>query len=81
MCTCTNNITEYKQNYFGIYTIAFASLVHLKLPISIKIPVTIPQIVNICITVLSPNLLSLTTNLPEGVLDSICLYIFAQDII
>ena len=36
----------------------FLSLKHLKLPISIIIPVTIPQIVYIWITAIPPNLIS-----------------------
>ena len=42
-------------------SIVFASFKHLELTISIKIPVTILQIVYICVTATSPNLSSLTT--------------------
>ena len=63
---CTNNlyVTEIKETYFEIYpktsimSIGFASFKHLKLPISIKIPVTIWQIVYIDMTAISPNLIS-----------------------
>ena len=37
-------------------SIGFASFEHPKLPISIKIPVTVQQIVYICMTALSPIL-------------------------
>ena len=37
--------------------IAFASFKHLKLPVSIIIPVTIPQIVSIWIKAISSNLI------------------------
>ena len=41
-----------------IMSIVFAYFKHFKLPISIKIPVAIPQIVNICMTAISPNSIS-----------------------
>ena len=79
MCACTNNITEYKQNYFGIYTkqisIAFASLIHLKLPISIEISVTIPQNVNNCIKFAFINYQLLT--FPTW---TVFVYIFVQNV-
>ena len=55
--------TEIKETYFEIYTkqascpLAF-SFKHLKLPISVKIPVTIWQIVYIYMTAISPILFS-----------------------
>ena len=36
----------------------FASFKHLKLPISIDTPVTLPQIVYICMAAISPNSVS-----------------------
>ena len=46
-----------------IMSIVFASFKHPKLPISIKIPVPLLQIVYICMTAISPNLSSSTTSL------------------
>ena len=63
-CVPTTYVTEIKETIFklihkhSIMYIAFASFKHLKLPISIIIPVTIPQIVYICMTAISPNLIS-----------------------
>ena len=57
-------ITENKESLFkftlkaSIMSIVFAFLKHLKLPISIIITVTIPQIVYIWMTAISPNLIS-----------------------
>ena len=38
-----------------IMAVVFASFKHPKLPINIKIPVTLQQFVYICMTALSPN--------------------------
>ena len=52
-CVPTTNFIENKENYLEIYTYIkyhvhfFASLKHLKLPISYKIPVTLLQTVYI----------------------------------
>ena len=53
----TTYVTENKEeNYLEIYifpsimSIVFTSFKHHKLPISIRIPVTLPQIVYICMT-------------------------------
>ena len=43
-------------NVPSIMAIVLASFKHLELPISIKMSVTILQIVYVCMTVLSPNL-------------------------
>ena len=57
----TTYVTEIKETYFEIYTLNkyhvhwLSSLKHPKLPISIKIPVTLLQIVYICMTAISPN--------------------------
>ena len=56
-------VTEIKETYFEIYTKQVScplasSFKHLKLPISLKIPVTIWQIVYIYMTAISPNLIS-----------------------
>ena len=62
-CVPTTSVTEIKETYFEIYTkqvscpLAF-SFKHLKLPISIKLPVTIWQIVYIYMTAISPILFS-----------------------
>ena len=62
-CVPTTYVTEIKETYFEIYTkqvscpLAF-SFKHLKLPISIKLPVTIWQIVYIYMTAISPILFS-----------------------
>ena len=58
-CVPTTHVTEIKETYFEIYTKqVLSSFKHLKMPISIKIPVTISQIVSIYITAISPNLIS-----------------------
>ena len=62
-CVPTAYITEIKETYFEIYIkqvscALTSSFKHLKRPISIKIPVTIWQIVYIYMTALSPNLIS-----------------------
>ena len=50
-CVATTYVSENKENCFKVYTepsimsVAFTSFKHLKLPISIKIPVTLQQIV------------------------------------
>ena len=49
-------ILKYTVNKYHIHWLS--SLKHLKLPISIKIPVTIWQIVHINMTVISPNFIS-----------------------
>ena len=60
-CGPTTYVTEIKETYFEIYTkqvscsLAFL-FKHLKLPICIKIPVAIWQIVYIYMTDISPNL-------------------------
>ena len=61
----TTYVTENKEeNYLEIYIFQVsASLKHPKLRISIKIPVTLLQIVYICMTAISPNLSSWTTSL------------------
>ena len=58
----TTYVIEIKETFFetSIMSIGFASFKHLKLPISIKIPVTVSQIVYIYMTAISPNLISLT---------------------
>ena len=49
------------QKLFGnlhlpsIMSIVFTSFIHPKLPISIKVPVTLLPIVYICMTAISPN--------------------------
>ena len=53
-------VTENKKNYYEIYisstmSIVFASFKHLQLPISIKIPFTILQILYICMAATSLN--------------------------
>ena len=64
-CVPTTYVTEIMKTYFEIYiyqescmSISFAFLKHLNLSISIKIPVTIWQIVYIYTVALSPNLIS-----------------------
>ena len=63
-CVPTTYFTENKETSFkfklklSIMSIAFAYFKHLKLPISIRIPVTILQIVYICMTAIAPNLIS-----------------------
>ena len=49
-------ILKYTVNKYHVHWLS--SFKRLKLPISIKIPVTIWQIVNIYMTVISPNLIS-----------------------
>ena len=51
-------ILKYTQNKYHVHWLT--SFKHLKLLISIKIPVTIWQIVYIYMTAISPNLISLT---------------------
>ena len=57
-------VTENKETKFkftvklSIMSLVLASFKHLKLPINIKIPVTLPQIVYIWMTPISPNLIS-----------------------
>ena len=56
-----NYVTENKENYFEIYSITsivFASFKLPKLPISIKIPVTLLQNAYICMTAIFQNLSS-----------------------
>ena len=58
-CVPTTYVTENKENYLEIYTYQVlcplsASVIHPKLPISIRIPVTLWQIVYICMTAMSP---------------------------
>ena len=71
-CVSTTYVTEKKVTMFeftlqpSIMSIVFAFLKHLKLPISIIIPVTIPQIVYNCMTFISPNSISWTTFLLTG---------------
>ena len=62
-CVPTTYATEIKETYFEIYTNQvpvhwLSSFKHLKLPISIKIPVTIWQIADINMTAISQNLIS-----------------------
>ena len=59
-CVPTTYVTENKEeNYIEIYIFQVScQLSHPKLPISIKIPVTLLQIVYICITAIFPNLSS-----------------------
>ena len=53
-CVCTTYVTENKEeNYKSIMSIVFTSFKHLKLSICIKIPVTLLQIVYICMTAIS----------------------------
>ena len=61
-CVPTTYVTEIKETYFEIYTIktsimsiVFTSFKHSKQPISIIIPVTLLQIVYICMTAIPPN--------------------------
>ena len=62
-CVPETYVTEIKETYFEIYTkqvscaLSISSFNHLKLPISIKIPVIIWQIVYIYMTAISPNLI------------------------
>ena len=55
--------TIWKFTLVKYHAIVFASFKHPKLPISIKIPVALLQIVYVCITAISPNLNSWTTSL------------------
>ena len=63
-CVPTTYVTVNKEKIFGnkhlptITSIVLASFKHPKLIISIKIPVTLRQIVYICMTAISPNLSS-----------------------
>ena len=63
-CVPTTYVTENKENILkftlksSIMSIDFASFKHLKLPISIIIPVTKPQSVYILMTAIAPNLIS-----------------------
>ena len=67
---CTYNICYWKQGrkLFGnlhfprLLSIVFTSFKHPKLPISIKIPVILLQIVYLCMTAISPNSSSWTTS-------------------
>ena len=56
-CVPTIYVTKNKEeNYFlSIMPIVFTSFKHPKLPISIKIPVTLSLIVYICMTAISSN--------------------------
>ena len=68
MCT-TTYVTENNEKLFGnlhfscIMFIVLTSFKHLKLPVSIKIPFTLLQIVYTCMTAISLNLISWTTSL------------------
>ena len=62
MCIPTTYVTKNKkENYLEIYIfqvscpLSLTSFKHPKLPISIKIPVTLLQIVYICMTAISAN--------------------------
>ena len=64
-CIPTTDVTENKEeNYLeissipSIMSIVFTSFKHPKPPISIKIPVTLLQIVHNCMAAISPNLSS-----------------------
>ena len=58
------HVTENKKNCLpSIMSIVFASFKHLKLPISIKIPVTIPQFFCIFMTTVSLNSIAWATYL------------------
>ena len=56
-----------KKKYFGVYTyrvscpLSLTHFKHLKLPITMKIPVILPQIVYIYMTAVFPNLVLQTT--------------------
>ena len=55
-CVPTTYVTEIKEPYFDKYHVHWlSSYKHPKLPISIKLPVTLLQIVYICMTAISPN--------------------------
>ena len=62
MCTYNICLLKIRKKTIGKFTfssimhIVFTSFKHLKLPISIKIPATLLQIVYICIRAISPNL-------------------------
>ena len=58
----TNIITEKAKTIYPLYT-SYRGYKHPKLPISIKIPVTLLQIVYICMAAISPNSSSRTTSL------------------
>ena len=58
MCTTTCVTANRKKTIWkfpSISSIVFTSFKHPKLPISIKIPVTLLQIVYVCMTAISPN--------------------------
>ena len=62
-CVPTAYVTKSKETYLEIYTFQvscplFCVFKHSKLPISIRISVTLPQSVYICMTAVSPNLSS-----------------------
>ena len=57
-------ILKYTLNKYNVHWLS--SFKHLKLPISIKIPVTIWQMVYIYLTAISTNLISLTMFLLAG---------------
>ena len=56
-------IWKFNLHFPSIMSIVFTSFKHHKLPICVKIPVTLLQIVYICMTAISPNLGSWTTSL------------------
>ena len=57
-CEPTTYVTEFKETYFEIYIyLESCPLKHLNLPISIKIPVAIWQIVYIYMTAIPSNLI------------------------
>ena len=60
LCVLTPEVTEFGNLHLpSIMYIVFASFKHPKLPVSIKITVTLWQIVvYICMTAISPNLSS-----------------------
>ena len=66
-CVPTTYVTENKENFLEIYTYQVSCPLPLrlfknpKLPVSIKIPVTLLQIVYVCMTAISPNSSSLLT--------------------
>ena len=57
-CVPATYVTEFKETYFEIHSTSIVSFKHLKLPNSIKIPVTIWQIDYNAMTAISPNLIS-----------------------
>ena len=60
-CLPTTYVTENKETSFKFtlkpctMSIVFAYFNYLKLPISIRIPDTLPQVVYICMTAISPH--------------------------